>query len=88
MYPCFTERVTEEGVYLSNGTLLKANSVVIAIGDRTDLSFMPDEFLNERKQPVLNEFNQCVNVNNVFLPEIRSDRGFSVTVSVKAEVLL
>ena len=66
MYPCFTERVTEEGVYLSNGTLLKANSVVIAIGDRTDLSFMPDEFLNERKQPVLNEFNQCVNVNNVF----------------------
>ncbi len=53
MYPCFTERVTEEGVYLSNGTLLKANSVVIAIGDRTDLSFMPDEFLNERKQPVL-----------------------------------
>lgn len=66
MYPCFTERVTEEGVYLSNGTLLKANSVVIAIGDRTDLSFMPDEFLNERKQPVLNEFNQCVNANNVF----------------------
>ena len=44
MYPCFTERVTEEGVYLSNGTLLKANSVVIAIGDRTDLRIMPHEY--------------------------------------------
>lgn len=66
MYPCFTEKVTEEGVYLADGRFLKADSVIIAIGDRTDLSFMPDEFLNERKQPLLNEFNQSKKANNVF----------------------
>ena len=31
MYPCFTEKVTEEGVYLTDGRLLKADSVIIAI---------------------------------------------------------
>lgn len=66
MYPCFTEKVTEDGVYLNNGTLLKADSVIIAIGDRSDLSFVPDEFLNDRKQPVLNEFNQSDVAENVF----------------------
>lgn len=66
MYPCFTERVTPEGVYLNNGTLLKADSVIIAIGDRADLSFTGDEFLNERRQPLLNQFNQSLKADNVF----------------------
>ncbi len=66
MYPCFTEKVTPEGVYLNNGTLLKADSVIIAIGDRADLSFTGDEFLNERKQPLLNQFNQSLKADNVF----------------------
>lgn len=66
MYPCFTEKVTEEGVYLNNGTLLKADSVIIAIGDRADLSFVPENFLNERKQPLINEFKQSVVASNVF----------------------
>ena len=66
LYPCFTEKITPEGVYLKDGKLLKADSVVIAIGDRTDLSFMPDEFLNERKQPLLNDFNQSTMAENIF----------------------
>ena len=66
MYPCFSEKVTEEGVYLTDGRLLKADSVIIAIGDRTDLSFMDEGYLNERKQPLLNEFNQSIKAANVF----------------------
>lgn len=66
MYPCFTEKVTPEGVYLNDGRLLPADSVIIAIGDRTDLSFIPDEFLDEKKRPLLNEFNQSTFAENVF----------------------
>lgn len=66
MYPCFTEKIAPEGVYLNNGTLLKAGAVIIAIGDRSDLTFVPDEMLNERKQPVLNEFNQSKSMEKVF----------------------
>lgn len=66
MYPCFTEKVTPEGVLLNDGRLIPADSVIIAIGDRADLSFVDDEFLNEKKQPVLNEFLQSTADDKVF----------------------
>jgi len=66
MYPCFTEKVTPEGVYLNDGRLLEADSVIISIGDRADLTFVPPEFLNEKKQPLLDEFNRSKAADNVF----------------------
>ncbi|MCG8531472.1 MAG: FAD-dependent oxidoreductase, partial [Desulfovibrionales bacterium] len=41
-WPVFTDRITEEGVVLKDGSLLEADTVVLAIGDVPDLSFVKD----------------------------------------------
>ncbi|MCB9481322.1 MAG: FAD-dependent oxidoreductase [Desulfobacteraceae bacterium] len=47
-WPCFTKEITEKGVLLESGELLDADVVVAAIGDETDLSFLPDGIETER----------------------------------------
>ncbi len=58
LYPCFTEKITEKGVYLKDGTLLKADSVIISIGDRPIFDFIDEKYLNERKFPLIDKFNR------------------------------
>lgn len=58
LYPCFTEKITEQGVYLKDGTLLEADSVIISIGDRPIFDFIDEKYLNERRFPLINKFNQ------------------------------
>ena len=41
-WPVFTEKITEAGVVLKDGSLLEADTVVVAIGDVPDLSFVED----------------------------------------------
>lgn len=60
LYPCFTEKITQQGVVLKDGTLLEADSVIISIGDRPDFAFLPQSFLDERGMLRLNEFRQTV----------------------------
>ena len=66
LYPCFSEKITEEGVYLKDGTLLKADSVIISIGDRPVFDFIDESYLNERKFPLINEFNQSQKNQKIF----------------------
>lgn len=47
-WPCFTKAVTAEGVELTTGEILPAETVILAIGDQPDLSFLPDTVQTER----------------------------------------
>ncbi|MCX7816487.1 MAG: FAD-dependent oxidoreductase [Syntrophales bacterium] len=42
-WPCFTDRITDEGVFLKDGSFIAADTVVVAIGDQPDLDFLPPE---------------------------------------------
>jgi len=48
LWPRFTKAVTAKGVELTDGTLLVADTVIIAVGDAPDLTFLPEEILLDR----------------------------------------
>jgi len=41
-WPCFTKKITKKGVEIQDGEILKADTVVISIGDVPDLDFLDD----------------------------------------------
>ena len=41
-WPVFTRQITKNGVVLDDGELLKADTVVVSIGDIPDLDFLDD----------------------------------------------
>ena len=57
LWPCYTEKITDNGVLLKTGELIMADKVVISIGDKPDLSFL------EKNIETDNEF---IKVNNLF----------------------
>jgi len=67
LWPKFTEKVTDEGVYLKDGTLLEADTVIISIGDRPDFSFVGREWLDEKGLIKMNEYLQCEANKKVFI---------------------
>lgn len=58
LWPCFTQEITEEGVRLTTGELLPADTVIISIGDVPDIEFLPDDIRLERGYVVVNENHQ------------------------------
>ncbi len=48
LWPRTTKAVTEEGVLLTSGELLPADTVIMAVGDAPDLGFLPEEIVLER----------------------------------------
>jgi NADPH-dependent glutamate synthase beta subunit-like oxidoreductase/NAD-dependent dihydropyrimidine dehydrogenase PreA subunit len=61
MYPCFTQKITEKGVYLKDGRFLEADSVIISVGDRPIFDFLNKEYLDEKSRIQINEFMQTPN---------------------------
>ena len=57
-WPCFTEAVTAEGVRLTTGEVLPADTVVISIGDLPELDFLPPEIATDRGFVIVNEHYQ------------------------------
>jgi NADPH-dependent glutamate synthase beta subunit-like oxidoreductase/glutamate synthase domain-containing protein 3/NAD-dependent dihydropyrimidine dehydrogenase PreA subunit len=57
-WPCFTKAVTEEGVELTTGELIPADTVIVSIGDQPDLEFLPDTVATERGFVVVNDTYQ------------------------------
>ncbi len=57
-WPCFTQKIVAEGVKLSDGEILPADTVVISIGDVPDLGFLPETIATERGFVTVNEFGQ------------------------------
>lgn len=43
LWPRFTKSITAKGVELTDGEMLPADTVIVAIGDAPDLSFLPEE---------------------------------------------
>ncbi len=68
LWPCFTEEVTNEGVKLKDGTFLEADTVIISVGDRPDVSFVDQAYLDDKGRVKVNEFLQLEGNEKVFIP--------------------
>ncbi len=56
-WPCFTKAVTEEGVELTTGEVIPAETVIISIGDEPDVDFLPETVRTK---------NGFIEVNDIF----------------------
>ncbi|NQT70302.1 MAG: FAD-dependent oxidoreductase [Desulfobacteraceae bacterium] len=57
-WPCLTEEISPKGVKLTTGEIIPADTVVISIGDRPDLEFLPEDVATERGFIVVDESYQ------------------------------
>ncbi len=55
LWPVATKAITAQGVELSRGDLLPADTVIVAVGDQPDLGFLPQGIATERGFIVVNE---------------------------------
>jgi NADPH-dependent glutamate synthase beta subunit-like oxidoreductase/NAD-dependent dihydropyrimidine dehydrogenase PreA subunit len=47
-WPCFTKEITKTGVVLNDGEVLKADTVVVSIGDVPDLGFLDESIKTDK----------------------------------------
>ncbi len=57
-YPCFSKEVTGQGLVLTSGEVIPADTVFISIGDAPDVEFIPDDVRIDRGFIVVNEYYQ------------------------------
>jgi len=55
LWPRFARAITDQGVELTDGELLPADTVIVAVGDVPDLSFLPDGIATEKGFIVVDE---------------------------------
>ncbi|MBC8431576.1 MAG: FAD-dependent oxidoreductase [Desulfobacterales bacterium] len=77
-WPCFTEEISPKGVKLTTGEIIPADIVVISIGDRPDLEFLPEDVATERGFIVVDEFYQTTDpklfaIGDVVRPGLLTD---------------
>ena len=77
-YPCFTKEITAEGVMLTTGEVIPADTMIISIGDAPDLSFVPDNIETDRGFVKVNEYFQTTDpkifaVGDVARPGLLTD---------------
>ncbi len=77
-WPCFTKEITEEGVILTTGEIIPADTVIISIGDVADLEFLPENVATERGFIVVNEHYQTTDarifaIGDVVRPGLLAD---------------
>ena len=65
-WPVFTEKVTEQGLVTKDGELIEAETVIIAIGERPDLSYVPREWLTDKGMMDVDDCWQVVKAPGVF----------------------
>ncbi len=75
LWPCFTDKISEKGVHLKDGKLIEADTVIISVGDRPDLSFLDAQYLDEKGMLKLNEFRQSEVNSRVFAPGDVREQG-------------
>jgi NADPH-dependent glutamate synthase beta subunit-like oxidoreductase/ferredoxin len=56
-WPCFTKAVTEQGVELTSGEIIPADTVIISIGDQPEVDFLPETVRTK---------NGFIEVNDIF----------------------
>lgn len=57
-WPCFTRAITPQGVELTTGEILPADTVIFSIGDAPDLGYLPDNIATARGHVSVNELQQ------------------------------
>ncbi len=62
-WPCFTKKITVKGVELQNGELLKADTIIISIGDIPDLDFLDEKIKVENGFIHVDAYHQTSNKN-------------------------
>lgn len=65
-WPVFTEKITEEGLVTKDGELIEADDVIISIGERPDLSYVPKEWLTIRGMMDVDACGQVAKAPGVF----------------------
>ncbi len=65
-WPVFTESIDDEGLHTKDGRLIEADTVIISIGERPDLSYVPREWLTDRGMMDVNDCWQSVRDAKVF----------------------
>jgi NADPH-dependent glutamate synthase beta subunit-like oxidoreductase/Pyruvate/2-oxoacid:ferredoxin oxidoreductase delta subunit len=65
-WPVYTSKISAEGLHTKDGELIKADTVIISIGERPDLSFAPSTWISERGMMNVNGCWQVEGENNVF----------------------
>ena len=65
-WPIFTDHISEKGLHTKDGELIEADMVIISIGERPDLSYVPSEWLTDRGMMDVNNCWQVNKAKNVF----------------------
>jgi NADH dehydrogenase FAD-containing subunit len=65
-WPVFTERIDANGLHTKDGRLIEADMVIISIGERPDLSYVPREWLTDRGMMDVNDCWQSLKNEKVF----------------------
>jgi NADPH-dependent glutamate synthase beta subunit-like oxidoreductase/glutamate synthase domain-containing protein 3/Pyruvate/2-oxoacid:ferredoxin oxidoreductase delta subunit len=58
LWPRFTKVITQDAVELKDGEMLPADTVIMAVGDQPDLSFLPEEIKTEKGFIIVDENGQ------------------------------
>ncbi len=66
IWPFFTDKIDERGVHGKDGSLIEADMVIISIGERPDLSFVPREWLTDRGMMDVDGCWQSVKAPGIF----------------------
>ncbi|NOY14535.1 MAG: FAD-dependent oxidoreductase [Deltaproteobacteria bacterium] len=65
-WPVFTEKVDDKGLHTKDGRLIAADTVIISIGERPDLSYVPHEWLTERGMAKVDDCGQLTEAPGIF----------------------
>lgn len=55
LWPRFTKAITAKGVELTDGEILPADTVIVAVGDVPDLSFLPEDIVTKNGFVIVDE---------------------------------
>ncbi len=66
VWPFYTDKIDAQGVHGKDGRLIEADTVIIAIGERPDLSYVPREWLTDRGMMDVDDCWQAVKAPEVF----------------------
>ncbi len=65
-WPVFTAKIDAHGVHTKDGRLIAADMVIIAIGERPDLSYLSRDWLDERGMPLVDDCGQLIKAPGIF----------------------
>nr|WP_320049817.1 FAD-dependent oxidoreductase [uncultured Desulfuromonas sp.] len=65
-WPVYTDHISEKGLHTKDGELIEADDVIISIGERPDLSYVPSEWLTDRGMMDVNGCWQVKGQKNIF----------------------